>query len=213
MKRFLKYELDSYLVGRATERKKEMPLYRNENQAYIYYRKGSLAMYELQDAIGEDAVNRALAAYIGKVAYQEPPYTTSRELLAEYRAVTPPEYQYLIADLFETITLYENRAVSATYREKGAGKYEVTLKISAKKLRADEGGTQKEEPMDDWVDIGVLGPDDKPIYLRKHRIRSGDATLVIEVAEKPVRAGIDPVVKLIDRRPDDNTVAVSRADS
>jgi aminopeptidase N len=212
MKRFLKYELDSYLVGRATERKKELPLFRNENQSYIYYRKGSLAMYELQDAIGEEAVNRALAAYIKKVAYQEPPYTISRELLAEYRAVTPPEYQYLIADLFEGIILYENRAVSATYREKGAGQFEVTLKVVAKKMRADEGGTQKEEAMDDWVDIGVLGADDKPLYLKKHRVRSGESTFTIEVAEKPVRAGIDPVVKLIDRRPDDNTIAVTRAD-
>jgi ABC-type transport system involved in multi-copper enzyme maturation permease subunit len=212
MKRFLKYELDSYLVGRATERKKELPLFRNENQPYIHYRKGSLAMYQLQDAIGEDAVNRALASYIRKVAYQEPPYTTSRELLAEYRAVTPPEFQYLIADLFETITLYENRAVSAAYREKAPGRYEVTLKVSAKKMRADEGGTQKEEPMDDWVDIGVLGPDDKPLYLKKHRVRSGESSYTIEVAEKPVRAGIDPVVKLVDRRPDDNTVAVSRSD-
>src|SRR5260221_11007522 len=84
MKRFLKYELDSYLVGRATERKKEMLLYRNENQAYIYYRKASLAMYALQNAIGEDAVNRALEAYIKKGACQEPPYTPSRELRAEF---------------------------------------------------------------------------------------------------------------------------------
>ena len=212
MKRFLKYELDSYLVGRATERKEENPLFRNENQPYIHYRKGSLAMYALQDAIGEDAVNRALAAYIRKVAYQEPPYTISRELLAEYRAVTPPEYQYLIEDLFETITLYENRAVSASYRDKGGGRYEVTLKVSAKKMRSDKGGTQAEVPMDDWVDIGVLGADDKPLYLKKHRIRSGESTFAIEVGEKPLRAGIDPVVKLIDRRPDDNTVAVTRAD-
>src|SRR6185369_8950198 len=98
MKRFLRYELDNYLVGRATEREKEQPLYRNENQAYIHYRKGSLAMYALQDAIGEEAVNRALAAYVKKYAFQGPPYTISRDLLAEFRAVTPPESQPLIAD-------------------------------------------------------------------------------------------------------------------
>ncbi len=210
MKRFLKYELDAYLVGRGTERKKELPLYRNENQQYIHYRKGSLAMYALQDAIGEDAVNRALASYIKKVAYQEPPYTTSRELIAEFRTVTPPEYQYLITDLFETITLYENRAVSATYKDKGDGNYEVTLKVAAKKLRADENGAQSEVAMDDRVDIGVLGEDDKPLYLRKHPIRSGETTLTLVVTGKPVRAGIDPLVKLIDRRPDDNTVAVTK---
>ncbi|MDQ3027673.1 MAG: hypothetical protein M3R58_14375 [Pseudomonadota bacterium] len=209
MKRFLKYELDSYLTGRATERKREQPLFRNENQGYIHYRKGSLAMYALQDAIGEDAVNRALASYIEKVAYQEPPYTTSRELLAEFRAVTPPEFQYLIHDLFETITIYENRAVSATYRDKGGGKFEVTLKVAAKKMRADENGESRETPMDDLVDIGVLGPDDKPLYLKKHRVKGGETEFSIEVSEKPLRAGIDPVVKLIDRRPDDNTVAVT----
>ena len=209
MKRFLKYELDAYLVGRGTERKKEQPLYRNENQPYIHYRKGSLAMYALQDAIGEDNVDRALASYIKKVAFQEPPYTISRELLAEFRAVTPPEFQYLITDLFETITLWENRAISAVYKEKGNGHYEVTLKVSAKKLRADEDGKQTEIPMDDFVDIGVLGADDAPLYLKKHRVKTGETTLTIEVTGKPLKAGIDPVIKLIDRRPDDNVVPVT----
>jgi aminopeptidase N len=208
MKRFLSYELDSYLVGRGSERKKELPLYLNENQAYIHYRKGSLAMYALQDAIGEEAVNRALASYIKKVGYQEPPYTISRELLAEFRAVTPPELQYFIGDLFETITLWENRAISATSKAKPDGHYEVTLKIAAKKVRADENGAQKEVPMDDWVDIGVLAAKDEPLYLKKHRIKTGESTLTIDVAGKPVKAGIDPVNKLIDRRSDDNTTDV-----
>ncbi len=213
MKRFLKYELDNYLGSRGREREKEMPLYRNENQQYIHYRKGSLAMYALQDAIGEDAVNRALASYIRKFAFQEPPYTTTRDLLAEFRAVTPPESQELIKDLFETITLWENRAISATYREKGSGRYEVTMKVSARKIRADEQGRQTDVPMDDLVDIGVLGENDVPLYLRKHRIRTGESTLTVEVEGKPLKAGIDPVVKLIDRRPDDNVVAVTLSGS
>jgi ABC-2 type transport system permease protein len=209
MKRFLKYELDSYLVGRGTERKKEQPLYRNENQPYIHYRKGSIAMYAFQDAIGEENVNRALAAYIKKFAYQEPPYTTARDLIAEFRAVTPPQYQYFVTDLFETITLWENRAISATYKDKGNGKYDVTVKVSAKKVRADEDGKQTEVPMDDLVDIGVLGADDAPLYLKKHRVKTGETTFTVEVAGKPIKAGIDPVIKLIDRRPDDNVVSVS----
>jgi ABC-2 type transport system permease protein len=154
-------------------------------------------------------VNRALASYIRKVAYQEPPYTTSRELLAELRAVTPAQYGYLIEDLFETITLYENRAVSATARDEGNGRYAVTLKVAARKLRVGEDGTQREIAMDDWIDIGVLGADDVPLYLRKHRIHSGESAFAFEVNGKPARAGIDPIVKLVDRRPDDNTVAVA----
>src|SRR6478672_11007914 len=110
MRRFLKYELDNYLVGRSTERKQEEPLYRNENQPYIHYRKGSLAMYALQDAIGEDAVNRALASLVKKWGFKGPPYPLSTDLVAEFRAVTPADLQGLVTDLFEKITLYENRA-------------------------------------------------------------------------------------------------------
>jgi len=41
-------------------------------------------------------------------------------------------------------------------------------------------------------------------------VKSGESEFTIVVNEKPVRAGIDPVVKLVDRRPDDNTVAVTK---
>ncbi|MFZ3321545.1 MAG: M1 family aminopeptidase [Usitatibacter sp.] len=208
MKRFLKYELDNYLVSRGVERKKELPLYRVENQPYIHYRKGSLAMYELQDVIGEDNVDRALASYIRKVAFQNPPYTISRELLAEFRAVTPEDKQYLITDLFESIVLFENRAIEASAKEAGPGAWDVTFKVEAKKLKADETGVQNEIPMDDWVDIGVLGKDDKTIFLEKRRIKSGESTFTVRVTEEPKKAGIDPVNKLIDRRPEDNVVTV-----
>ena len=48
----------------------------------------------------------------------------------------------------------------------------MTLKVAAKKMRASEAGELKDVPMDDLVDIGVQGPDDKPLYLKKHRIKS-----------------------------------------
>ena len=209
MKRFLRYELDRYLTGRAIEREREQPLYRNENQQYIHYNKGSLAMYALQDAIGADAVDRALAQFLRQYAFKGPPYPTSRELLAEFRAVTPPERQGVIEDFFETITFWEDRAISATAVEAGPGRYAVTLKLSAAKQRVDAQGRQAEVPMDDLVDIGVFGADDKPLYLAKHRVRTGESMITVQVSEKPLRAGIDPLNKLIDRRPDDNVVPVS----
>ena len=38
--KFLRRELDGYLRGRGTERKKEVPLLYVENQPYIHYQKG-----------------------------------------------------------------------------------------------------------------------------------------------------------------------------
>jgi ABC-2 type transport system permease protein len=208
MKRFLRHELDNYLTGRATERKKEMPLVRVENQPYIHYSKASLVFYALAEAIGEDAVNRALHALLGKYAFRGPPYPTSTDLIAELLQVTPASERSLIADLFMTITLYENRAIEATSRALPGGQHEVTVRVAARKLRADELGVETEIPLDEEVDVGVLGEDGKPLWLERRRLRTGETSLILRVTAPPRKAGIDPLNKLIDRKPDDNVTNV-----
>jgi hypothetical protein len=209
MRRFLKYEMDRYLNGRSDEAKKEMPLGRNEVQPYIYYQKGSVAFYALQDYIGEANLNRALRTYLESVAYQEPPYTTALELEARLREATPAEFPRLIDDLFDSITLYENSAVEAKYREVSKGKYEVKLKVKARKLRADESGVEREVPLADWIDIGVFDAKKKTLYLAKHFIDKPEMEFTLTVDGVPDRAGIDPWNKLVDRDPDDNTIHVT----
>jgi len=210
MKRFLKYEMDRYLMGRSLERKKELPLMRVENQPYIHYNKASVIFYALQDYIGEDTVNRALREYLESVANQNPPYTTSVELVERLRNATPPRYAYLINDMFETITLFENRAVSATWREASQGKYEVKLKVAARKVKAGELGEEREVPLADWVDVGVLDAKGNPIYLDRRKLESSDQEFTMIVDQVPVKAGIDPLNKLIDRKPEDNVMNATR---
>jgi ABC-2 type transport system permease protein len=210
MFRFLQYELNKYLLGRSTENKKEQPLMREDGDAYVHYNKGSLAMYALQDTIGEEAVDQALAAFDRKWAFQGPPYATSRDLLAEFRKVTPPDKQYLITDLFETITLFDNRATAASYHAVSDGKYEVELKVTAKKLRADGLGAETEVPLNDWIDIGVFDQDGNVLYLQKQQIQSGDSTIKVVVDKVPAKAGIDPLNKLIDLTAEDNVVEVAK---
>ncbi|HEX5749052.1 MAG TPA: M1 family aminopeptidase [Archangium sp.] len=210
MGRFLRYELDGYLRGRAFERKKETPLLLVEGQQYVHYNKGSLVMYALQDYIGEDNLNRALAAYRRKVAFQQPPFTNSPELLAELRAVTPEHLQYVLHDFFERITLYENRALKATYTEVAGGKFEVKVTAKARKLEANGTGTESELKLADWVDVGVLDKDGKPLYLQRVQVTKEDVEFTALVDQRPARAGLDPLNKLIDRKPDDNTVAVEK---
>jgi ABC-2 type transport system permease protein len=46
IRKFLRYEADGYLRGRAQERNEEEPLYKVDvNQGYIHYNKGALVMY------------------------------------------------------------------------------------------------------------------------------------------------------------------------
>jgi hypothetical protein len=209
MKRFLRYELDQYLRWRALERKKELPLDRVENQQYIHYNKGSLVMYALQDYLGEATLNRALADFLKAVKFQEPPYTNSLELLGYIRRATPPDLHYLVDDLFEHITLYDNRALSATWRPRG-GAYEVKLKVTTRKLRAGELGAEQERPVDDLFDVGAVDEKGRPIHLEKRRLKGGESELTLVVPSIPAKAGIDPLNKLIDRKPNDNLVRVEK---
>jgi hypothetical protein len=146
MQRFLRYELDRYLLARSAEQKEELPLARVENQQYIHYRKGSIVMYALQDYIGEENLNRAIRAYRDEWAFKGPPYSNTAHLLARIRAVTPPRLQYMIDDFFESITLYDNRAVSAGAKALPGGRYEVSLKIYANKRKAEALGKEDDAP-------------------------------------------------------------------
>jgi hypothetical protein len=210
LKRFLRYDLDRYLLGRAMERKKELPLLRVENQGYIHYQKGGLAMYALADVVGEETVNRALHALVERVALTGPPYPTSRALIEELRKVVPADAQELITDLFERITLFENRAERATMRTLPDGRYEVKVAVNAKKLQADELGVETDRPLDDTITVGVLDERGRALHLEKQRFKQAHRELTMVFASKvaPAKAGIDPMNALIDRKPDDNVVRV-----
>jgi len=208
IQKYLKYELNSYLFGRTFERKKEMPLDMVESQGYIHYRKGSVIMYALQDYITEDSVNMALKRFQKVWGFRDGIYPTSKDLTDQFRKVTPDSLQYIIEDMFETITLFENKTTEATYRVNADSTYTINLAIDAIKYRADSLGTESTIPLKDYIDIGVYGEDeegeDKLIYLKKYLIDEQEKSFEITVDEKPFKAGIDPIYKLIDRNPEDN---------
>ncbi len=219
MKKFLKYEMSQYLKGRAMEGRKELPLMLVEDQQYIHYNKGSIVMYALKDYIGEDSLNAALAKYIKKVAYQEPPYTNSIEFVNYLRAATPDSLKYIINDMFETITLYENKTTKCSYTKTKDGKYLVKISVESKKMKADSIGKMKDIPVNDWMDIGVFGSKEvngkateTELYLKKQKINKTKMNFEIIVDEEPVKAGIDPYNKLIDRTPDNNTKSFKGGD-
>jgi ABC-type transport system involved in multi-copper enzyme maturation permease subunit len=210
MRKFLKWELDRYLNGRGGELVAEMPLEKVENQQYLHYRKGSLVMYALRDYIGEDRVNAACREFLRKYAFTQPPYPTALDLVEEFRKQTPPEQRGIITDLFETITLYDNKTTEVKATPLPGDKYHVTFTVESKKLRGDGKGAEQPIAINDWIDVGVLAAgktkdDDKVLFMEKRHITQPKTTFDIEVSGKPTKAGIDPFNKLIDRNPDDNT--------
>jgi len=209
-RKFLRHELDRYLRGRSGEQIREQPLIRTEGQAYIHYNKGALALYALRDYIGEAAMNRALSAYLDGHAFEEAPYSTARDFLTYLRAETPDSLQYVITDLFETITLWDNRVDGVEVSERDGGGYTVAIDFSSRKFRADSLGNETEVAMGDYIDVGAFGPEEpgnelgRPLSVFKLHVTEPVTRIELVMEEAPERVGVDPYNKLIDRVPGDN---------
>ncbi len=216
IRRFLKFELNTYLLSRQTDPDQEMPLYREQHESYIYYNKGSLVMYLLKDRMGADKVNAALRSLLAKYAFKGAPYPRSTNLVAALRAQAAPSEQGLITDLFEKITLVDLRARDAVAVKRADGRYDVTFTVEAHKNYAAGKGKETEAPLNEPIDVGAFTA--KPgegkfgaadvISMQRQPIKSGVQKITLTLAKKPAYVGIDPYNKWIDRDSEDNLTAV-----
>lgn len=187
IRKFMKEELNGYLRGRGSESDKERALMYNENQQYIHYNKGAVAMYAISDYMGLDNLNKALSEYVSNVAFQEPPYTTSLEFVDLMHRYMPDSLDYVITDMLETITLFDNKVDSAYVSKTDDGKYKVDFIVEAEKYRViksaktntkefegddvnvsisinNDNKKEKEEKqyidMNDWIDLAIFVEDE-----------------------------------------------------
>jgi len=216
IRKFLKYELDRYLRGRAGDPEGELPLYKVENQQYIHYRKGSVIMYALKDYVGEDVVNRSLQRLVKLRGFQSEPYAISTDLLTILKEEVGAEHHGLIEDFFEKITIFDVKLDKSRVTEMADGRFKVEMDVEVAKVYADAEGNETEASFDIPVDIGLFfkspaeegyGADDV-LMLEKRRVTEAKSTIEIIVDKKPSFAGIDPYNKLIDRNSNDNLAAV-----
>ncbi|WP_020597034.1 ABC transporter permease/M1 family aminopeptidase [Spirosoma panaciterrae] len=219
MPKFLKYSLDRYLGGRAFEDKFEANMLDNDTRSYVWYQKGSMLMYALQDYIGEARVNQAMNDYMKAARFrQKAPFTTSLEWYSFLKAATPDSLKPWLADNFEKLTLYDNRITKAEAKSIGKDQYRIKLYVRSATEYYDKAGKELGKgkgPV--LVDIAVLTDDSKnkdgltvkvPLYMQKRSLTPGEHVIEVTVKGKPVKAGIDPYNKLIDRVSDDNLVTV-----
>jgi ABC-2 type transport system permease protein len=223
VRRFLRQELDNYLRSRGGEVIEELPLMRVENQGYIHYRKGGVAMYFLRNEIGEEPVNRAMQRLLQEFGFRGAPYPRSSDYVRILREEVGenPAHQALITDVFERITLYDARVVEASRTQRADGRWDVTMVVEARKLYADGEGAETEAPLDEQFEIGLFTAepgqgafDSGDVILFERRpIRSGRQTITLTVDREPRFAGVDPYNKRIDRDSDDNVQPITAATS
>jgi aminopeptidase N len=218
IRRFLRYELNNYLRSRGSEGLEELPLARVENQQYIHYRKGSVAMYLLQQRLGEAAVNRALARLVSANRFRGAPYPRSVDLIRLLRAeARTAEQQALITDLFERITIYDLRVDQPTAVRRSDGRWDVTVTVEARKAYADGRGNERDSALNEPIEIGLFTAEPggaafdrrNVITMELRPIRSGRQVLRFVADRQPTHAGVDPYNFYIDRNSNDNVVPVA----
>ena len=210
--KYLRYELDRYLLGRSVSRFPERPLAR-VHQQHIYYNKGSLAMFAAARLVGRDSMDAALRAYLDRFAFSGPPYPVASDFLRILREHTEPEHEPALTDLFEKITFFELSVDEATCEALDGGRYRVGLRVTAAKSYADGEGNKTWAELDDEVEVGIFAEKrvlrktrPKTLLLERLRLHNGEHNLIFEVDQAPLRAGIDPFHTLVDTKPDDNVV-------
>jgi hypothetical protein len=80
----------------------------------------------------------------------------------------------------------------------------------------DSAGVETEVPMDEWVELGVFAAAEQggelsaPLYLQRHRVRSGPQPIAVTVTREPDLAGIDPfhLLDWVEEGDDDNIAGV-----
>jgi ABC-2 type transport system permease protein len=91
----------------------------------------------------------------------------------------------------------------------------VTIEVTAKQFAADGRGKETEEPLDSWFDVAVFAQTDKPLeevaplYIEKHRLRSGKQVLTVRTTQRPGIAALDPFHKRIERSAGNNSGVIA----
>lgn len=179
---------------------------------YLAYRKGPFALYALSEYAGVARVNGALRRLVETHRSDGAPLATTLDLYRELQAATPDSLRYLLHDLFEVNTDWTLETKRAVAERADGGGWRVTLQVRARKLVVDSAGGETTVPMQDWVEVGVYGAAEAaPLYLGRHRLRSGEQTVTVTVRGTPARAGVDPRRLLMEANADDNVVGVDTA--
>lgn len=200
---FLKFQRQRYLQGRTREQEEELPLYLvKSKQQYIAYGKGTMAFHTLGHYWGEDNLNATLKAFLLEYKFKESPYPTSLDFLQRLKADVPDSLQYIIKDMFETVTFYDNSIEKAITKELPNGTHQVDVELSILKYR----NTKKDEPLplNDFMEIGFYDKNGELFQVERIKITERENILSFVVDEKSSKVILDPNYLGIEREIGDN---------
>jgi hypothetical protein len=197
VRQLLEIELDRYLSGRAGETYAEVPLYKVDNQPYLFYNKAAVVLFAIRDLLGQEAMENAIRSLMRE------PRPTSAGLVRHLKDVADIEQAALIDQWMREIVLYDLRVEAAQASRRADGRYDVTLRIDAGKSRADAQGHEQPIAFEEPIEIAIAG-EGKVLDSRKHALRRGMNEIKLTVDSRPATVTVDPWITRLDRNPVDN---------
>lgn len=208
VRQFLQREREIYLKDRVREEAPELPLAEVDDQSHVYYSKGALNMYALQAYLTEGKINQALHQFLtdwnstdGTLKTKTRRYATTNELLSYFKEVTPDSLRYLVEDLFETVTVHDNRMIGAHSERLSSGQHQVSLQVELTKYRKDSLGKERVVPFNGYFPVAIFAKNKsgkmERVYEKVHRLRDSLNQLTIVIDEVPIKASVDPYGLLI----------------
>ena len=204
---FLKMMRGRYLNGRTGETDSEPPLYLVKGgQQYLAYGKGALAFNTLSHYLGSEKLHFVLRAFFDEYKNKEAPYPTSIQLIERLKEASPASLQYLITDLFETVTFYKNAIQSTEVIEQESNTYKVKVDFSISKFR--DGDKTQLLSLNDYIEIGFYDSNDELISIERVKANKESNSEIFQLNKKPAKVILDPNYLTIERDIDDNSVAL-----
>ena len=196
---FLSLQRQRYLEGRKKDAGKESPLYLvRPEQEYIAYGKGAMAFNALQYYVGEEKLNKIFNEFLKKNKFRTDLYTTSTDLIIHLKNSIPIEFHYIIKDMMETITFYDNKIIDI--KELSNNQLEITVSIR----KTDS--TQKKElkAVNVFLSVGQYDSDGNLIHMEKVKASSGENKVTIFKKPGATNILLDPFLHFIELNVEDN---------
>jgi ABC-2 type transport system permease protein len=204
-----------YLKYRA-ELANETPLiYSSIENEYLNYRKASMVLYTLSNYLGEEQFNTIVSNFENTNRYKTPPFVTSLDFVQAFKDNSPDSLKYLITDLFEDITLYDNE-ITDVKSSNNEGLHTTHINFRIIKYNSDNKGKRifnsesiedkslKSLMLRDYVDITLFDTQDKIIHDERTLITKIKNTLNFKTDKEVTKIAIDNSLLLIDANLDDN---------
>ncbi|MCP4194752.1 MAG: hypothetical protein GY768_29460 [Planctomycetaceae bacterium] len=190
----------------------ESPFLTELKNSTLLKRKGAILMLYLASLVGAEELEAILAGFLDEWKYRRAPFPTGQDFVDHLRRSIDSKYHPQIADLFEHITTWKLKVVSAECSRIPNGKWQLSATVDAGKIRTASSGRQSEVVLETPVWLvafsGWSFGDHDVIQRRLIELPSGQSTVRMLLDEKPTRFGIDPYLLLPDRNPRDNVISV-----